>query len=365
MPAADPIRALVPFRQEDPPSHYGPVATVSEAAASWLARGSPARTIFWLKIWNALAYLALVLALDRVLRSDLTRRIRAHLLWSVNPLMLFAVLANGHNDVIAAAAGACALLFMRRADFLRGVLAGALLGLAIAFKTPYALFGAGLAWASRHSPRTLVAVALGSAAILVPGYLVAGRAALAATTTSLASEERPDLLWHDAARLLGWQHSMARTNVLGLLAGVVLAGVLLWRLPPGPRDRPAIRIALALGLGLLVAAPLQLPSYDAMVFPLLAVFPATRLDFILVARNAAMSAASASFINGLDPGWLTVIERVSTLGSPVFAVATVDAGLLWLCWTRAWKPVVKSTVTRPYVSYPRPVRSYYLEDESR
>jgi len=338
MPAADPIRAAVPFYQQDPPSRYGPVATGTQAAASGLAGDSTARTIFWLKMWNALAYLGLVLALDRAVRSDAARRVRAHLLWSVNPLMLFAVLANGHNDVLAAVAGACALLVIKRVDSLRGLLAGVLLGLATAIRVPYSLFGAGLAWAVRRSPRALAALILGAAAVLVPSYMLFGPAAIKATTTGLASGERPDLLWHDAAGLLGWQHAMALTNILGVFAGAVLAAILLWRMPPGPRDFPAVRIALALSLGLLVAAPLQVPSYDAMIFPLLAVFPVTRLDWIIVARNAAMTAAAAPFIVRFDPEWLTAIERVSTLGTPVVAVVAVDVALLWLCFTRAWTP---------------------------
>jgi hypothetical protein len=145
IPAADPVRLAVPIREDDPPSRYGPAATATEAAASELAGDSPARTVFWLKVWNALAFLGLVVALDRAVRSDAARRVRAHLLWSLNPLMLFAVLGNGHNDVLAAAAGASALLVMRRIDSARGLLAGLLLGIATAVKTPYALFGVGLA----------------------------------------------------------------------------------------------------------------------------------------------------------------------------------------------------------------------------
>jgi hypothetical protein len=42
------------------------------------------------------------LGLDRLLRSDPARRARAHLLWSVNRLMLWALMAGGHLDVLAA-----------------------------------------------------------------------------------------------------------------------------------------------------------------------------------------------------------------------------------------------------------------------
>jgi hypothetical protein len=46
-----------------------------------------------------------------------------HLLWSVNPLMLFAVVAGGHIDGLAAALGLFALIAGRRADVGRGLLA--------------------------------------------------------------------------------------------------------------------------------------------------------------------------------------------------------------------------------------------------
>jgi hypothetical protein len=335
LPAADPIRAaaLAPVFQLDPLSLYGPVATATEVAAWRLAGDSVARTLFWLKVWNALAYLGVVLALDRAVRSDPARRVRAHLLWSVNPLMLLAMMAAGHNDVLAAAAGACGLLVMRRAATLRGLLAGVLVGLASAIKSPYALFGAALAWAFRRSPRTLAALVLGAVAVVVPGYLLSSPAAITATM-GLASASQPGHLRHYVAALLGGH----LTNVLGLLAGAVLAAVLLWRMPRGPRDFPAVRVALALGLGLLVFAPLQVPNFDAMIFPLLAVFPATRLDWFVVARNAALAAEAGPVISRLDPGWLTAIERISTLGTPELALAVVDVSLLWLCWTKAWKP---------------------------
>ncbi|HTU74653.1 MAG TPA: hypothetical protein VMG38_14150, partial [Trebonia sp.] len=89
LPAGDPIaKSLDQFPQllPLPASGYGPAATASEEAAVAIAGDSPARILFWLKVWNALAYIALVLVLDRLTRSDPARRARAHLLWSVNPL---------------------------------------------------------------------------------------------------------------------------------------------------------------------------------------------------------------------------------------------------------------------------------------
>ena len=334
--SGDPVGAVLEPSYWNLPSRYGPVATATEAGSSELAGDSSARTIFWLKVWNGLAYLALVLALDRVVRSDAARRVRAHLLWSVNPLMLFAIMANGHNDVVAAAAGVSALFALRRVDSLRGLLAGILLGLAAAVKAPYALFGLGLAWTARRSPRVVAAVALGAAAVLVPAYLLAGRAAISATVG--LTGHWPVGPWSTVAAHLGWQHEFVRTNTLGLIASAVLAVILLWRMPAGPRDLPAVRISLALALGLLILSPQQAAWYDAMIFPLLAVFPVTRLDWIVVARATALAALSQPYFIRLDPAWLTAIEA-SGIVSPNILMAAAVGALLWFCLTRAWNPV--------------------------
>src|SRR5450755_1597129 len=204
--SGDPVGDVAPFSWRNEPSVYGPLATVSEAAASALAGTSAARTVFWLKVWNGLAYLAMALALDRLLRSDAASRVRAHLLWTVNPLMLFAVLAGGHIDGLAAAAGFLGLICLRRTGLARGLAAGVLVGAAIDIKAPFAFYLAGLAWAARRSPRELAAAALGAAAVLGPSYLLAGRAAAAVLARATG---RPDLYqpWQLLNRALG-QHSI-------------------------------------------------------------------------------------------------------------------------------------------------------------
>jgi hypothetical protein len=336
--SGDPVGTVLAPVYWNFPSRYGPVATATEAAASALARDSTARTIFWLKVWNGLAYMALMLVLDRCAAGDAARRVRVHLLWSVNPLMLFALMANGHNDVLAVAAAASALIALRRTDVRRAVVAGALLGLATAVKAPYALFGIGLAWGARRSPRALAALAAATMAVLIPSYLIAGRAAISATVGLQAV--RPNLLWLDIARVLGWQNAIVLTNRLALIGSAALAAILLWRMPPTPSNLPAVRIVTALALGLMILSPLQAASYDAMLFPLVALMPWSRLDWIVLARAVALAAGSTPAISPLDPTWLTVIERISCGGSPAVALAAILVALLWLCWTRAWNPVI-------------------------
>ena len=345
--SGDAVGADLTSRLLDSLSRYGPVTTATEAAASEIAGDTTARTIFWLKVWNGLAYLALVLALDRATRSDPAHRTRAHLLWSLNPLMLFAIMANGHNDVLAAAAGVSALLTIRRMNSIRSLLAGILLGLATAFKAQYALFGAGLGWAARRNPRAFTAMALGAAAILIPSYLIAGHAAINATIGITAMPSNGP--WLTAARILGFQHS---ANTLGLIACAMLAMILLWRMPAGPPGLPAIRIALALALGLLVLSPRQTASYDAMTFPLLAIMPATRLDWIIVARATALAAASAPFIIGSNPSPLTFFERISVVGSPSLLLVGTVVALLWLCITKTWNPATTTEINAAQLYVP-------------
>jgi len=339
--AGDPIGTITPVIFEHDPSVYGPLATATEWAASKLAGDSAAKTIFWLKLWNALAYLALVLALDRLLRGDGAQRVRAHLLWSVNPLMLFAVLAGGHIDGLAACLGVIALIALRRIDARHGLLAGALLGAAAAVKAPLILFGAGLAWAARRSPRTLAALVLGTAAAAVPSYLLAGQGAISAVVNRASGQPVFYVPWELLARALHWSAASQRIDAAGILAFAVLAAVLLWRMPAGPPGLPSARPALALTLAWLIVSPQQRPWYDAMLFPLLAMMPATRLDWIVLFRAAAATMAElpgSTYYLYLRPSWLSRTGGVLSTELVPWALILAVVALLALCVTGRWTP---------------------------
>ena len=83
--------------------------------------------------------------------------LRAHLLWTVNPLLLWDLVAAGHLDVLAVMAGLLGLLVLgtqhdaARPGLGRVAAAGALLGIAADIKINYVLFGLGAAWALRRS----------------------------------------------------------------------------------------------------------------------------------------------------------------------------------------------------------------------
>ncbi len=331
----DPMAALATRFWSRDPSPYGPLMTVTQEAASKLGGDNGARTMFWLKAWNALAFLAIALALNRLLRSDPRRRTRAHLLWTANPLMLLAVMAGGHNDVLGAVFGVLALAAFRRADFMDGLLAGVLAGTAVVLKAPFALIGAGLVVAAIRAPRALSGLALGAVAVIVPTYAIAGKQAITAVVSKSGAAFDAYQPWQLLARIVPSLGSVSGTNALTLAVTVVLAAVLLWRMPAGPAEFAAVRPALALMLAWLICSPLQRTWYDVMIFPLLALMPASRLDWIVLARAGITAIGQLPGVTSpaTIPLWLerdvTALNEVLVPGAIVVLAAT----LAWLCLT--------------------------------
>ena len=226
--------------------------------------------------------------MDRLLRHNQAQRLRAHLLWTVNPLLLWDIVAAGHLDVLAVMAGLLGLLVLGeqpaggRPGLVRVLAAGALLGVAADIKINYVLFGLGAAWALRRSLLALALAGAAALAVLVPSYAYFGtpavRALLSRRNQSSADNFYRAFLPH------GWHHD------LGMIATILVVGVAilaLRRLPPGAVTRPAIRPTVALCAAWLFLWPYQLPWYDAMLICVLVLYPASRLDWLVLGRLAA------------------------------------------------------------------------------
>jgi hypothetical protein len=273
----DRVGALAPEPWQDTPSVYGPLATGTEWAASALPDGSATSTVFWLKVWNALAFLTAALALDRLAGGDPARRARVHLLWTLNPLMLWALVGGAHVDGLAAGLAVAGLATVGPAVWRSGA-AGLLLGAAAAVKAPYLLLGAAMAWAVRRSPRALVALAASAMIILAAGYSVAGGAGIAALTRRSRSPSwnTPwQLLVPLTGRLPSWLPwvSLALAAVVALLLLRVRTEGPVWL---GP--------ALAICTAWVITTPVYYPWYEALVLPLVALAPAARLDWVQLTR---------------------------------------------------------------------------------
>src|SRR5579863_3905131 len=124
--SGDPIGRQIPFAEipsswTTTVSVYGPVATGAEWAAAELGGTSLAWITFWLKLEEALAFAVVIAALDRILRRDDGLRLRAHLLWSVNPLLLWEIVAGGHIDGLAVVFGLLGVAALQVRDRRPGV----------------------------------------------------------------------------------------------------------------------------------------------------------------------------------------------------------------------------------------------------
>jgi alpha-1,6-mannosyltransferase len=332
-------------------SVYGPVATGTEWAAAELGGSSLARITFWLKLEEALAFGAVILILDRLLRADPAQRLRAHLLWSVNPLLLWEIVASGHIDGLAALFGllGVAALRVRHAGNGQGkirprdaVLAGLAIGVATGIKVEWALFGLAVAWACRRSVKPLAAAAAGFALVAVPVYLAAGTAAIKVLVT-----RSPGITW-DTMYQLFWRPVLHYTQFgvtsrpphLELVAYLLFAAVAILavlRFPDPVPSLPALAPALALSLAWLFLTAFQRPWYDVMAISLLALYSASRLDWVVLVRLLAGATVYVQAVQSpVEPHWLADIGQFdgAWLTPGVRLAATV--ALVWLCLSGRW-----------------------------
>ncbi len=290
----DPFGRAAPRAWDRHVSVYGPLATAEQLAAARLAGRPVLRAMFWLKVFNALAFGAVALAAGRLLRGQPGRRARAHLLWTANPLLIWGLIAGGHVDAVAAALGFLGLAAAVVRPGACGpawplaLAAGMLTGAAAAVKVNFLLFAVALAWACRRSAAALAAAAAGLAAAALPLYAWTGQAAVRAVLrrTGYTTIDSGYALVFGRAH----QHTAAEL-LLTMLAAAAVAALLLRRPPPGSPHRPAVRVALLLSVAWLLIWPYQLPWYDTMAFCLLVLVPAAALDWLLLARLLAGSVA--------------------------------------------------------------------------
>ena len=344
----DPIAAVVerPWREE--PSIYGPIATAQQAFASWVGGDSVRLTVFALSLTNALAFVLVGLVLYRMAGRSEAGRLRSVLLWTGNPLLLFHLVSGAHNDVLAIAAAVGSLAVFsggrREADpeadpeartprMRRILAAGGLIGAGAAIKLPAALAGGGPAWAllsavpvagrgdppwwrswppwrplRGRSARLIQLVGLvGAAAVVaVLAFAAAGAHAFdqvqrASRSVSLATP------WHLVDVALGRDAHRPIIQAGSLILLVVLGLLLIRLLPPGEESH---RVAAALVLAWLFAAPYALPWYDAFGWALLAPLPWSAVDALLLARTAVLSLA---YLPARDPQVVRLPDGLSWL----------------------------------------------------
>jgi hypothetical protein len=338
----------VPIDWQKDPSVYGPLATAEQYLAAKLGGASLARTAFWLKLANLIGFAAIAYVADRLLRRNPAARARAHLLWTANPLVLWAAIAGGHVDLFAAVFGVAGVLMIDRRVISRPLLnvfvAGVFVGAAADVKAEFALFGLAVAWSLRRAPRQLLAAAAGGIAVLVPSYAWAGVPAIKVLTWRAQTGEGWGF-WGFVFHHLGIPLHYAVPAAVILV--IPVAFLALTRMPQGLDDRPAARAALALSLAWLLVWPHQYAWYSLMVICVLIFFPASRLDWLALTWLGIMSYAN---MPGTGTGQVTLlghtITHLQTTNldkiAPLFMLGSLVVMVIW-CVNRQWNATRTTT----------------------
>ena len=293
--AGDPIGRLATQIWRRHGSLYGPLATAEQWAAAELGGTSPARIIFWLKLWNAIVFLGVVRGPgpDAALRPGPA--------------------GAGAPALVAEPAGAVGPdgqrppgHVRRRRKLLRpgpgthppgrtARVAGAGdPGAGAARRAGRGRPGRGGRGLHAHLPAAGRGAGLGAAAVARraarrggrPGRR--GRARLPVGGPPLVHSlllRRGKVSADNFYQLFSaaYRHPLPPSVDLAVvLVFAALALLLLWRLPDVAPDLPALQPALAIGIAWLFVWYYQLPWYDVMIIALLALYPASRLDYVVI-----------------------------------------------------------------------------------
>jgi hypothetical protein len=328
----------------------------------WLTRGDQRRQLRAAMLWAANPVLLQVLVAGQHIDTQaVVFAVAAIAVFSVSRLARQPVADTGD----AGPPGPGRRL-SRLGTALPAAVAGAVIGLGFSVKVTMALAGAGLGAAClltwqlrRHDgasrPARLRAEPLVAAVWLAAGFAVTAAAGLAVwgisslrpglSEGSYVSNGSP---WRSVRVLLSLGTSATAAEDIVKLAAIVFGAFLLWRLlrsvrewpggwpaigrrtstGGGPASRPGwpaghvpvlnvvIWLAFALAFAWLFCWPYVLPWYDAIGWALIALLPASELDWLLLARTAALgfgylTGAVSSAPAGL--GWLEPVVRTGAV----------------------------------------------------
>jgi hypothetical protein len=371
----DPVaRAVQDWKNS--PSVYGSLAVGLQALAARIGGDSVRLTVFLLSLLDVLAFAVTGLLLHWLGRGDATRQLRAALLWTANPLLLTVLVAGAHVDsqaivfgVGAVAVAARALQAAQTAGSLRrpallAAAAGALIGLGFAIKVTTALIGAGLAVGfllttrrqdgqqepavpgrpSRWPAAVIGGLATGFGAIAVAavvpwGTVMFAPALRAGSYTSIGSPWRAVRSVLELALSDNVAEDLVKIGAVALAAGLL---VLLLRYFSATSGQLVTACAFAVVLAWLLAWPYVLPWYDGLGWALIALLPASRLDWLLVARTGALAVGYLPARGVVLPAGLTWLETVvrTAITPAVLAVVIVTAAI-WLWPGRTQLAVVR------------------------
>lgn len=330
----DPVVSGVRAPWRSTVSVYGPVATGAHALAARLGGDDLHSVVLLLALTTAGAFV-----LTGVLLAAAARRPEAVLLWGLNPLLLWTLVAGAHADALAVLPAVAALVVQR----VRGVgpaaplLAGLLAGVAAGVKLPYGVVLLAVVWVVRASLPRVAAALLGCAAALAAAYASVGAHSLdqtreAARMVASASAWAP--VAHGLDKVLGKESAR---DLVGLVMAVVAVAVAValgrWlRWERLSLQESGAAVWAVLGIAYVLAGMYVLPWYDAIAWAPLCLLVRSgiaehgRLTALLGVHSLVLALA---YVPGRVEGLAPWVEDV-TLGFRVAAAPAVSAILLLL-----------------------------------
>ncbi len=299
----DPVMRWVEAPWQDTPSVYGPIASFSQWLAATLGGDSMHQVVFWLQMFALIPFVAVAFIAVKMAHGDPAFQTRAVLFTILNPIMIWSICAQAHNEPLTLLFAVAGLWFMRRNAWLAGV--G--IGLAGCVKVSLVYYGLAMVWGYRYQPRKLIQLCLAAAVTIGLGYGLFAPEALfaAARNTSYVSAGSWTEWLHELGKLTigdgASRRVMSTLGFIGLIViGWMLSRVLPWVTAPGapagtdPRRDPltiTVRTAALLTAAWLITSPYTLSWYDLITWVPLALMAANRLDVITMWRGAWLSLA--------------------------------------------------------------------------
>ncbi len=248
----DPLQQYVAWKGD--PSPYGPVWESLAAGVSWLAGRDLLGNLIGFKLLVMAAYgisIGLTYGILRTIKPEWA--LRGTLLFAWNPLVLFEVAGNGHNDAIMAMFLLAAIYFLVKAwrvAVLPALMAGILTKFVPLLLLPVALCSL---WRDRSRPKALSTLAVG--AVLAVGLATIFYAPFWTGPDSLLPRNRDTLFTASISKValdtltmdFGWGQAIAEWWVRNIAYGIVAlvaAGLAVWVLQTPNTNTPKGRAQL-------------------------------------------------------------------------------------------------------------------------
>lgn len=338
----DPVVRWVEAPWVDTPTVYGPIVSGSQLLANYLGGASMHDVVFWLQVLSLLPMIGIGLIVVRMARGNPLLQTRAALFTLVNPAMIWAVVAQAHNESLAVVLAIAAIACMRRWP----ALAGVLIGLAGGTKVNMVLYGLAMVHGYWRQPKKLAAMVAGAAVPLVLCYVVWQPEALISAsrnTTYVNAGAWAGPVFGLLSRHVSWNLAKIIINVIAVVGWAAVAWMLsrlvgqrpLPGVAPGtdPLHDPttvAIRTSAILYVSWLVTTPNSFSWYDLLAWAPLALAAGSRLDVLVLWRTTWLSLA---FVTGraidFAPGVALMGARVRDTGCVIAQVLVVVEIVRW------------------------------------